>query len=227
MNKIYKLNILLIIFLFLTTYTPREISIYSTQKNSIFQIKNIQIKNNYLISKEEILKKIKKINNKNIFFLKKNEVEEPLNNINYLDKIEVKKKYPDTIIIKIYETRPVAILSIKNKKFIIDNKSNLIFFDESKLAESLPNVFGEGADKKFISFLDKLKKYNFLTKDIKNFYYFKIGRWDLELSNNKIIKFPSNRIKQAIQQSIELLNREDFKNYNIIDLRISNNIIVE
>ena len=227
MKKIYKLIILLTSLLFLTTYTTKEISIFSTQKKSIFQIKKIKITNNYLINKQEILKKVKKINNKNIFLIKKEEVEQPLSNINYIDKIEVKKKYPDTIIIKIYETKPIAIITIKNKKFIIDNKSNLISFNYNKLTESLPNVFGEGADKEFVVFLGKLKKYNFLIKSIKNFYYFKIGRWDLELTNNKIIKLPSNKLEMAIKESIKLLNREDFKNYSIIDLRINDKIIVE
>jgi cell division septal protein FtsQ len=227
MKKIYKLIILLTSLLFLTTYTTKEISIFSTQKKSIFQIKKIKITNNYLINKQEILKKVKKINNKNIFLIKKEEVEQPLSNINYIDKIEVKKKYPDTIIIKIYETKPIAIITIKNKKFIIDNKSNLISFNDNKLTKSLPNVFGEGADKEFVVFLGKLKKYNFLIKSIKNFYYFKIGRWDLELTNNKIIKLPSNKLEMAIKESIKLLNREDFKNYSIIDLRINDKIIVE
>ena len=32
---------------------------------------------------------------------------------------------------------------------------------------------------------------------------------------------------EAIQQSIKLLNRKDFENYNIIDLRIEGKIVVE
>ena len=227
MNKVYKLIILLVTLLLLTTYTPKEINVFSAKKSSIFKIKKIHIYNNNLIKEEEIFEKIKKIKNKNIFFLKKKEIEQPLYKINYIDKIEVKKRYPDTIIINVYETEPIAIITIKNKKFIIDSKSNLISFNNNDSIKPLPNVFGEGAEKEFIDFLFKLKKYNFLTQNIKNFYYFKIGRWDLELLNKKIIKFPSNKIKFAIEQSIELLNREDFKNYNIIDLRISGKIVVE
>ena len=49
----------------------------------------------------------------------------------------------------------------------------------------------------------------------------------MQLANNKIIKFPENNIDDAIQKSIELLEREDFKNYNIIDLRVDGKIIVE
>ena len=65
------------------------------------------------------------------------------------------------------------------------------------------------------------------TKKIKNFYFFQIGRWDLELKNDKIIKFPNENVEDAIIKSIELLNRQDFENYNIIDLRVEGKIIVE
>ena len=79
----------------------------------------------------------------------------------------------------------------------------------------------------FISFYNQLKKNNFPDKKIKNFYYFQIGRWDLQLLNNKIIKFPHNNTDDAIIKSIELLVDKDFKNYNIIDLRVDDKIIVE
>ena len=76
-------------------------------------------------------------------------------------------------------------------------------------------------------FLDWLKNSNFPTKSIKKFYFFQIGRWDLQLVNNKIIKLPHNNVEEAIKKSIELLGRSDFENYNIIDLRIDGKVIVE
>ena len=74
---------------------------------------------------------------------------------------------------------------------------------------------------------DQLKSNNFPSKEIKNFYYFQVGRWDLQLINGKIIKFPYNSTEEAIKKSIELLNHKDFENYNIIDLRVGGKIIVE
>ena len=77
------------------------------------------------------------------------------------------------------------------------------------------------------NFFNHLGNNNFSTKQVKNFYYFPIGRWDLELLNNQVIKFPASKIPEAIQQSVELLARKDFGNYNIIDLRIHGKIVVE
>ena len=79
----------------------------------------------------------------------------------------------------------------------------------------------------FIHFFNQLKINNFSQEKKKNFYYFQIGRWDLQLLNNKIIKFPHNNTNDIIKKSIELLDRKDFENYNIIDLRIDGKIIVE
>ena len=42
-----------------------------------------------------------------------------------------------------------------------------------------------------------------------------------------IIKLPYSNIDDAIVKSIDLMEREDFKNYNTIDLRIDGKIIVE
>ena len=78
-----------------------------------------------------------------------------------------------------------------------------------------------------MNFFNQLENNHFPNRKIKNFYYFQIGRWDLQLLNDKIIKFPHNNVDDAIKKSIELLNRKDFENYNIIDLRVDGKIIVE
>ena len=72
-----------------------------------------------------------------------------------------------------------------------------------------------------------MKNNKFPRKQVKNYYYFQIDRWDVKLTNNQIIKFPSKKRKEAIQQSVKLLNHEDFENYKVIDLRIHGKIVVE
>ena len=159
--------------------------------------------------------------------MKKQDIEDPLKDIDFFEKIEVKKKYPDKIVIKIFETIPVAILFKNKTKFFLDSSSNLITFNKEIENKELPNVFGEGAEKKFIYFFNKLKDNNFPHKKIKNFYYFKIGRWDVELAEKKVIKFPNENENKAINKSIELLNHKDFEKYSMIDLRVDGKIIVE
>ena len=226
MKKLYRIILLLLIFSFLTTYSPKEINVLPN-KSFFFKIENIEIINNYLISANTIDEKMNKIYGKNILFIKRKDIQSLLSSIDFLKKIEVRKKYPDTIIIKVYETKLVAVLFKKDQKYLLDSSSNLIPFNTNDLLKNLPSVFGEGAEKNFINFFKKLEKNNFATKRIKNFYYFQIGRWDIQLLNDQKIKLPSNKTTEAIQQIIELLDREDFKKYNVIDLRINDKIIVE
>ena len=72
-----------------------------------------------------------------------------------------------------------------------------------------------------------LQNHNFPIKNIKNFYFFQSERWDVQLHNNKIIKYPFIEVEEAIKKSIELINRDDFKNYSTIDLRIHGKVVVE
>ena len=227
MKKLYKIILLLTILIFLTTYSPNKITFFNKNKIFFFKIQNIEITNNNKINKTDIINKLNHIYNKNILFISNNDISEPLKTVNYLEKIEVKKKYPDTIVIRIYETKPVGILFKNNTKYIIDTLSNLITFNDNLVNNNFPNIFGKDAEKDFINFFEQLKNNKFPRKEVKNYYYFQVDRWDVKLTNNQIIKFPSKKRKEAIQQSIKLLNHEDFENYKVIDLRIHGKIVVE
>ena len=227
MKKFYRTTLLLILLIFLSTFNPIELDLISKKSDTLFKIKNIEIKNNLLIDKSELKKKLHNIYKKNIFFIREKDIEGPIGGIDFLEKVEVKKKYPNTIIIKVFETKPVAIIFKNKVKYLLDSSSNLISYEDSANFNELPSVFGEDAEKNFMFFLNKLRKNNFPTEQINNFYYFQIGRWDIQFLNNKIIKFPYNNTDEVIIKAIELLNREDFKKYNIIDLRVDGKIIVE
>jgi len=227
MKKFYRIAFFLLLLSFLSTYTPKNINLNSDGERTFFQIKKIKVINNFLVTEDEIKEKLDSIYRMNIFLLKKGDIEQPLKNINFLKKIEVEKKYPDTIIVKIFESKPVAYLFKNNNKFVLDSLSKLIKFEKDMKLKKLPNIIGQNAEKNFLIFLKILEKNDFPVNKVTNYYYFQIGRWDIELMEKKTIKFPHNNVDNAVKKTIELLNRKDFENYNIIDLRIDDKIIVE
>jgi len=228
MKKLSKIIILLLTLIFLTTFNPRHSNLFLEKNWFFFQVKKVDIVNYKLVSKNEVEKNLKGVYGKNIIFLNRENIEEPLKSVNFLDKIEVKKKYPNTIIVKIFETKPIALLFKKEKKYLIDSNSNLIIVKNNEKYKNLPSVFGgEGVEKKFISFFTLLKEKNFPTKLIESFYYFQIGRWNIKLYDKKTIKYPAIDVQESIKESVQLLNNKDFEKYNIIDLRINDKIIVE
>ena len=227
MKKFYKIFLLIISLVFLTTYNPSKFEEDVENKSTFFEIKKIIISKNFFIKEEEIISKLKPLYNKNILLIKRKTIEESLKNINFLEKIEVKKKYPNTIIVKIFETKPIGILFKDKKEYLLDSSENLIEIPNKKDFIGLPNIIGQGAKNNIINFLAQLKMNKFPINDIKKFSYFKIGRWDIELMDNRNIKFPYKADSKIIKKSIELLKRKDFENYKIIDLRIDGKIIVE
>ena len=227
MKKFYRIFLLITILVFLSTYNSNKFEENIENNNTFFQIKKIIISNNLLINKDHILEKLNKIYDKNIFLIKRRDIEESLQNVNFLKKIEVKKKYPDTITIKIFETKPLGILFKGKTKYLLDSLSNLIELDEDMNFAELPSIIGDESENNFVYFINQLKNNKFPIKKIENFYYFRIGRWDLQLLDNRIIKFPYNVNSKVIKKSIELLERKDFLNYKIIDLRLDGKIIVE
>ena len=128
MRKFYKIFLLIIVLIFLTTYTPRKFEKNLENNNTFFKIQKIVILNNLLIEEEDILSKINSLYGRNIFLIKGEDIVESLKDIDFLEKVEVKKKYPNTIIIKIFETEPVGILFKNQSKYLLDSSSNLISF---------------------------------------------------------------------------------------------------
>tara|TARA_Y100000590_G_scaffold307133_1_gene346694 strand:+ start:4386 stop:5081 length:696 start_codon:yes stop_codon:yes gene_type:complete len=227
MKKIYKIFLFLLVFIFLSTFNPKETNLYSKNESNFFKIQKIEILNNNIVNKNEILDKISHLYKKNIFYIDKSKITEPLKEIDFLEKIEVKKVYPDTIVLIVHETRPLAILFRENQKYLIDNLSNLVNYDKKIIPNDLPSVVGDNSENNFVNFYNKLKDNNFPINKIKNYYYFPIGRWDIKLTNSKLIKFPITKINKAIIQSVDLFERQDFESYNIIDLRMHDKVIVE
>ena len=227
MTKTYKIIILLFTFIFLTTYTSKNLNIKNKEENNFFKIKKIEVANNHRIKESIVFRRLKHIYNKNIIFLTNKDILTNLLDLDYLEKIELKKKYPDTIVIKIYETEPLAILYRGEDKYILDTLSNLIATVGNLEEKKLPKVFGLEAERDFINFFNELSTNKFPKNRIKSYTYFQINRWDLKLINDQIIKFPSEKRKEAIQQSVELLDNENFKKYKVIDLRINGKIVVE
>jgi cell division septal protein FtsQ len=227
MKKFYKIFLLIISLVFLTTYNPNKFNENLENNNTFFKIEKIIISNNFLVKEEEIISKLKPLYRKNILLIRRKDIEESLKNIIFLKKIEVKKKYPHTIIVKIFETEPVGILFKDKEEYLLDSSANLIEIENKKGFTGLPNIIGNDAENNIINFLDKLKTNKFPINNIKKFSYFKIGRWDVELLDDRAIKFPYNVDSKIIKKTIELLSRKDFQNYKIIDLRIDGKIIVE
>ena len=212
--------IAIILLTLLTTITSQNEINFSK-----FNLKKIIIKNNSLIKEEEIKKSLISIYNKNLIFLDNKEIEQKLMKNGYIESFYIKKKYPNTLEIKIIEKKPIAILFFNKKKFYLSEKIELINFKRIKEYENLPYIFGNKDDFKIFFF--ELKKINFPISQIKKFTLFETKRWDLETLDNKVIKLPIDNYSQSLENYLNLIDKDIFKKYKLFDYRIGNQLILK
>ena len=141
-----------------------------------------------------------------------------------IKSIEIKKVFPNTIKIKLVEKEIIATLINKKKKFYLTLNGDKIRFFKNEKLDNLPKIFGE--QKNFTQIYNSLKKLNFPINEIKSFYYFDIGRWDIILKNSNIIKLPVKDFNESLINYNELKNGQNFKKYKIFDYRIKDQLIL-
>ena len=209
-----------ILFTLLTTATFKEkITI------SRLNIKKIIVENNSLVEKKDVKKLLLPIYGKNIIFLDNKEIEKALTQNSFIETFEVKKKYPQTLKIRIFEKKPIAILLNKKEKFYLSDKIELIEFKNIKKYQDLPYVFGNRGE--FKIFHDDLKKINFPFDLINKYTLYETKRWDLETKNKIVIKLHPKKYLKNIQNYLDSRNKQNFKNYRIFDYRIDNQLILK
>ena len=109
-----RLVISITLLIFLTTITFQQKIVISK-----FNLKKIQIENNFFVLEKDIQKLLSQFLNKNIIFLKNSEIEKALLTNSFIERFEIKKKYPDTLKVRIYEKKPIAILINKKKNITL------------------------------------------------------------------------------------------------------------
>ena len=208
------------LLILLTTIIPNEQFTISK-----FGLKKIIIENNLLIKDNEINELLLKFYDKNLIFLKKSELKKALMQNSYIESFVVKKKYPDTLKITIFEKKPFAILINKKEKFLLSNKIELIELNNNENYQDLPLVFG--SQESFLIFYNDLKKINFPFKIIKKYIFYETKRWDIETINNKIIKLSSKNYIKDLENYLSLRNEIDLKKYKTFDYRLENQLILK
>ena len=191
-----------------------------------FKIQEINIENNEILRDQELIKVFSFLYNKNIIFLNSHELKKKIDQKSFIEKLEIKKIFPNKLVIKVFEKEPIAILIDKNqKKFYLGKKIDLIEYRKIPKYENLPIV--EGKPESFKILLNDLIKINFPTDQILSYRYFKVNRWNIELTNKKILKLPSKNYTEGLVNFMSIKDNINFEKYRIFDYRLNNQLILK
>ena len=218
MNK--QTVIAIALFILFTTITPSH-----KIRIAEFNLQKIEIDNNFLIKEKELKNLLSPFYSKNLLFLKNEEIEKILMKNSLIESFEIKKKYPNTLKIKIFEKKPFAILLNKKNKFYLSEKIDLIEFSNLKEYQNLPYVLGNKDEFKII--YENLKKINFPLNLIKKYTLYESKRWDLETKTKKIIKLPQNDYIKSLENFLYIREKNDLKKYTLFDYRIQDQLILK
>ena len=134
------------------------------------------------------------------------------------------KRYPSSLEIRINKTKFLANVFKDGKFFVLGSNGKLI--ETINKNNNLPNIFGDYNKDSFFSLLKSIKKSNFELSEIKNLYFFKSARWDIETNDNMIIKLPKKNLENSLNLSLDLISSDKFKNIKILDLRQDKQVII-
>ena len=219
-----KFSVILSSVLLITTLTTFNPINFNSNFN-FFEIDKIEIKNLKILEKKRI---------KNLFYnelfgsslliLDKKKINSILNDNKLIEYIELKKIYPSKLQIIIHEKETIAIINFKQTKYYLTKSGEEIEFFQNLILEKLPNIFGK--QKNFLEVYSALSQLEFPISEIRSFYYFDIGRWDIILNNNKVIKLPVINFVDSLKNYMELNKKINFKKYSIFDYRIKDQLIL-
>ena len=222
LDKKTKIFFYLFLFFLLTTISNSKI----LEISKIYLVKNIEVNNIDSNFKKIIEKNTRYIIGQNIFFINKKEIKDNFNRISFIETFDIKKKLPSTLIINIKKTSLLAKININNKKYYLGSNGHIIENDLIKLEKDIPNFFGDYQKEKFSKLLFYIKKNGFKLNNIKSFYYFPSGRWDLETKNGIKIKLPTKKLGHNLLLSKKIIKKNKDKNNYVIDLRIKDQVII-
>ncbi len=207
------------LIIFLSTLNSKHVS--EIRLKNVDQITVIGLQEN---EKQDLLNDLQLLNLNNIFFLKKFELTNKLDANKLIENYTIFKKYPSSILIKVNKTKFLANVFNNGESFVLGSNGKLIETIEKK--NNLPNIFGEYDKDSFFNLLKSIKKTNFKVSNIKNLYFFKSGRWDIETKLDVIIKLPKDNLQDSLNLSLDILNKNEFKKVKILDLRQHNQVIL-
>ncbi len=210
--------LLIIFFLFLTSYQIKKINIFTFFK--VNEVEFIGSKNFEENLKDDLTNSL---NNKSLFNITKKEISNIVKKSQWIESYKIKKKYPKKISIIFFEYKPVATFQIESKSFLINSKFKLT----NKLANfnnDLIQITGEYRPKQFQNIYNIIIKSE-IYKKVKIIKFYNLKRWDIYLKNNALIKFGNHNITEQIHILESIIKK--YKDFYVIDLRNKGNVIIK
>ena len=193
-------------------------------KLNLFEIKSINLIGYKIFDEKKLLKEFEQYKLNNIFNLKKDLIEILIYENDMVENFDVFKNYPSELIINIKKTEFLANINIDGEDYFIG--ANKKFIKSEMIDPNLPSVFGKPTAEEFIKLRENIINSSLKFKDLEYLYFFPSKRWDLEFKNGNTLKLPLITSSNIFDYYYEISQLEQFKEKNVFDMRIINQLII-
>tara|TARA_Y100001970_G_scaffold225489_1_gene278440 strand:+ start:10839 stop:11513 length:675 start_codon:yes stop_codon:yes gene_type:complete len=218
-QKSKKILIYFFLFLIIGTFNNKDLNNFDFPKIKKVEINGLDENDSF-----ELLKKISHLKLGNLFYINKFEINEIISSNEFVENYSIFKKYPSSLKINITKTEFLANVKKESGNFFLGSNGKLI--RTNYVNKNLPSIFGKFDNNAFFDLKKIINKTNFKFSEIKNLFYFKSGRWDIETYSGIKIKLPKDNIKESLGLIFNILEKPKSENIIIIDLRQKNQIII-
>ncbi len=210
-------------------YSQNFILFSSKQLSNIgLGIEEIVIKGHDLTTEQLILSALNIDNNSSLIFFDAKEGRKNLLKLPAVKDANIRKSFPNKLMINIEEFEPMALWRVGAKTYYIDEKGN-------KLAKYIDNNFadyaliiGEGAGDNAKQIIAALNQYQSLNEGLIAISRIADRRWDLIYDSGLRVQLPEKEFIYALN-NLEQYKTKYFlfdKDISLIDLRIKNSLVV-
>ena len=208
---------LFILFILGTPYNKMLLEINFKNSNS-FEISSLS---NF--DDTEIINELSNYKNENLFFLKKEKIKKIIKKNNIIKDYNIYKKYPSEMVVNFKKVKFCAVTRVEGTNFYVGSNGNLIRTQDFKI--DLPMIFGDFDSEEFLKLKSLIDESFFDFYDIKNLYFYKSKRWDIETKDGLLLKLPTKNLNESFQIFIKIINENKLENIKMIDLRQNNQVI--
>ena len=219
LKKNKKILLYLFLFLLFGTFNNKNLNNFEIPKINNIKVSGMNNQENF-----EILNSLEDIKIYSLFYLKKSKIEEFLNRYNYIEEFFVFKEYPSSLNIRLKKTIFLAYVKKDGKIFYLGSNRKLIKTKNHN--NQLPYIYGNFDVEEFFNLKEIIEKSKLEFDEIKNLFFFPSKRWDIQTDSGVLIKLPKFKLKESLDLYIDLLKKEEFTNTKIIDLRQSDQVII-
>jgi cell division septal protein FtsQ len=218
-KKSKKITLYLFIFLIIGTLNNKNLNNIKLPKVNQIIVSGLNVKNNL-----ELMNNLNYLKFDSLFFLNEIKLTEIITTNNLVEEYSVFKKYPSTLDIKIKQTKFLAQFKKNGINFLLGSNGRLTKTPDIK--KNIPFIFGDFKTKSFFELKKIIDETDLDFYEIKNLYFFRSGRWDIETVSGLLIKLPKKNIKSSLNLFIDILENNIQEKISKIDLRQYNQIII-